>query len=524
MDTTAVVPLGRGGQLDFRLPDGLPYLIAEHDDGDRGLAITTAVRQAETEFVIVVEPDAALKPYDVRELEMVCWDAPATYPSLVFCDRRWKPKRAATAPPFCPNRLRKENFVGPSALIRREALLEAGGWDSAWGTWLRLGKLKEAPQAHYLIRTPPLGEPEPDIPVPDLKAGFYCQGTPATTYLRCQLPARYLPGYVQQYWPAQKRVRTRDANGRFSGTDIVFPRHQGAAIFQYPGDKARRLLMEHMRSQGVRTLVEVDDTYLAMDTDWAKRAGWTRKGDGVHSVERHRLIAAEADGVIVTTDHLARAYRKLTPHVYVCRNSLDPKDWPDPPEDDGILRVGWFASQSHRADGSLIAPALEWAAKQDGVEVWMMGAGADRAMHVGDDGAVEKVTGTVWPEFRNVTFRHIPPTNDLGAYRRHLTRLDVGLAPVRRTVSSDARSDLKMIEYAAAGAFPVLSKVPPYDGWQDGEHCRKVVTRKDFLNAVKDLVRNPDETKRLAREAREHVLATRTIQAEIPAWQEAVEP
>ena len=95
--------------------------------------------------------------------------------------------------------------------------------------------MKDAGQAKYLIRNPPLGDPEPVIQRPEFLAAFYCQGTPSTAYLRCLLPAKHLPGYVQQYFPVQKRVRERDAKGRLRGVDIVFPRHEGTAIFQYPG-------------------------------------------------------------------------------------------------------------------------------------------------------------------------------------------------------------------------------------------------------------------------------------------------
>jgi glycosyltransferase involved in cell wall biosynthesis len=226
--------------------------------------------------------------------------------------------------------------------------------------------------------------------------------------------------------------------------------------------------------------------------------------------------------VIVTTEQLARSYRKLNQNVYVCPNQIDPPDWPDPPEDDDVLRVGWFAGRSHRPDGPLVAPALAWAAKQDGVEVWMMGVGAERTIVIGDDGATERVDGEGWPEFHGVRFRHLPPTNDIASYRHHMAKLDIGLAPVKRSISNDARSDLKAIEYCAAGALPVLSDVPAYENWVDGEHCRKASTRKGFRRVLQDLIQNPDETKRLAREARSYVLKERTVERNIDKWREAV--
>lgn len=517
MRTTAVIPLERGATSANRLPLGMRYVYAEHDPGERARAINDALAQVESEFVLVLPPDAAITPYALAELEMVAWNADAVYPSLAAVDEEYVATRQLTASPFCRNRLLKENYLGPVALVRTEALRACDGWaGSSWETWLRLsanGRFKEAPIAFCALRNPPPEEPAPTIERPPMLAGFYCQGTPSTAYVRCQLPARYLPGYAQMYWPIQKT----DEAGR-----VVFPTHEGAAVFQYPGDMIRSLLVAYMQEQGIRVLVDVDDNYLAMSGDWAKRAGWTHHGAGPHSAERHRTIAGEADGVIVTTEHLARCYRKVNQNVYVCPNQIDPVDWPEPVKEDGLLRIGWFASLSHRADGALIAPALEWASRQPNVEVVLMGVGASRTELYDEHGELQGIESEVWPEYRQVSFKHIPATNDLSVYRAQIGCLDVGLAPVRRGISADGRSDLKAIEYAAAGALPVLSEVPAYEGWRDGELCRKAATRKDFLRVVKELVANPEQTKQLAREARAHVLAERTVARNAWRWREAI--
>ena len=80
MRTTALIPVLRGERTDFRLPAGMPYTVLEHDPGERAEAISAGARQAGTEFVFVLESDAGLTPYSLREMEMVCWDSPAVYP------------------------------------------------------------------------------------------------------------------------------------------------------------------------------------------------------------------------------------------------------------------------------------------------------------------------------------------------------------------------------------------------------------------------------------------------------------
>ena len=80
-----------------------------------------------------------------------------------------------------------------------------------------------------------------------------------------------------------------------------------------------------------------------------------------------------ADGIIVSTPHLQRAYSRFN-EVYLCPNSVDPDDWSEPEKiDDGVLRIGYAYSSSHWYDLEYIFDALEYASRQKNVEVIMMG-------------------------------------------------------------------------------------------------------------------------------------------------------
>ena len=163
---------------------------------------------------------------------------------------------------------------------------------------------------------------------------------------------------------------------------------------------------------------------------------------------------------------------------------------------DGVLRIGWFASGSHGKDMAIIKRALEWASRQDGVEVWTMGLDPQKA----------------WADEKGRPFRrtHVPWTNDLATYRKMMGVLDIGLAPVTPTVWSLGRSDLKALEYAAAGAVPVMSDISIYDPWLNGFGCIKAGTPKDWLNKIKYLVQNRADVKVLQAQAKEYVLGKRT--------------
>ena len=194
-------------------------------------------------------------------------------------------------------------------------------------------------------------------------------------------------------------------------------------------------------------------------------------------------------------------YRKRNPNVFVCPNTVDPQDWPKRDKlDDGIFRVGWFASNSRVADGHLVRRGMEWASRQQNVEVLTMG---------------------YHPDWR-FPHRHIPWA-DLAGYREALFALDVGVAPVVGTPWALCRSDLKALEYSMGGAATILSDVAPYDTFTDGENCMKAKTPAEFLKAIQHLVQNRDETKQLAAAAKAYVLKERTTEAQVHLWREAIQ-
>lgn len=321
-------------------------------------------------------------------------------------------------------------------------------------------------------------------------ATWYHQATPATTYLRCELPARYLPGKV---------LGSCDLHE--SPDDYWFPDHEGTAVFQFAGDITWALMVHGLQAKGVRVMIESDDNYFTV-APYMDFSGWKRQiGQGPHTLEGHKSIVGWADGCIVTTEMLAKQYRKHNPNVYVCPNTVDPKDWPDieKPED-GVFRIGWFASSSHYEDVPLVTSALDWASRQKDVEVVTMG---------------------VAPQWK-FPYRFLG-WSDLDGYRAAMSLLDVGIAPVKGSPWAVCRSDIKASEYVMGGAALVLSDQPPYADWTDGENCLKARKPSDWVKAIKHLVRNREETKQLARESRGWVRRNRETPAQIHTWRAAVE-
>lgn len=329
-------------------------------------------------------------------------------------------------------------------------------------------------------------------------ATWWAQREGGNWYWRCTVPARHLPGRV---------IGLRFDDLREFQGNIVMPRQRsGTAIWSYPGNATRGIIMRSMQEAGFRVLIEVDDNYLIGSppvprgkTDWQFKLD--KSMNDKHSLAAHEKLAEFVDGVIVTTETLAEAYRQVNENVYVCRNSVDTDDWEelDKP-DDGIFRIGYAASLSHWFDAADVRRALSWAAEQKGVEVCMFGLD---------------------PQW-SFEYKRIAWTKDLPAYRKSLQILDVGLCPLREGPWSDCKSDIKSLEYGLSGAASIVARRPPYEPWIDTDRALTASSPKDFLKQVKWCVANQDGVKEIAERAREYALSERTISQEIHKWEEAV--
>jgi hypothetical protein len=263
--------------------------------------------------------------------------------------------------------------------------------------------------------------------------------------------------------------------------------------------------MAEQQLQGVRVLAEIDDNYLIpapqlpdVQSEWVVKHH--KDGTDDHSIECHRKIVKWVDGIIVSTPRLAEIYAPLNANVYVCPNSIDTQDWPDVEKpDDGIFRIGFAGSKSHYHDYALVDRALSWAADLPDVEILIYG--------IREKGPAKK--------------RWIEWNHDLPAYRESLGQLDVGVCPLRQSYWTDCKSDVKALEYAMAGALPIITKTEAYRPWWD-KPCLVAETEKDFRRHIKWCVNNRDEVKKLAAEALAYVLSERRIEHSIHYWEEAV--
>ena len=526
-DITVLIPFKNGSREDWleqaigSIPKNMQYIVCRND-GELAEALNAGLKEASTEWIVRLDADDFFYDNCVEELKNFCLDADVVYPELMLVDENLQLLGYFTADPFCPNRFLINNMVaGAGTLFRRQLALNIGGYRDMeshedYDLWFRMfqngARFKACPEAKYVYRQVSNSRNKLDDLVveslknsivgerPHVTSTFYIQETNAQNYWRCSLPAKHIGGQV---------IRTPKVVNTDEWFD--FPYHRGTAVWAFPGHEHERWWMAAMQEQGIPVVVETDDNYLMRIPHGKAWAFKSSDNPLLPSVERHRHIVKWVDGVITTTDHLANQYRKFTDApVFVCPNQIEPNDWIRTFDFDELewydpnkTYVGWTASASHLADAKLVVEGLEWCSKQKNTEVVVFG---------------------VRPKDFKFPYRSAPWTNDLALYRQVQSVIDIGVAPIVENPWSSCRSDLKALEYAMSDACPVLSSVIPYKDWTDGQGCRKASNAKDFTRVLRELVNNPGETKRLAADAKQYVLAERTMKQNAYRWQQAIAP
>jgi len=217
-----------------------------------------------------------------------------------------------------------------------------------------------------------------------------------------------------------------------------------------PTVDAVNALMLAAGQQGASLLTDVDDAFLLLGDDHPETELYAPLNAALD-----RVIAASAE-TWFSTHPLRAAYARRFHRSAVIGNALDPRiwrDWRTPPRTiltgDGV-RFLYMGTHTHGADFASIRPALERLAHTHAgrFEVTIIGVAPD-------------IAPAPWLK------RLSPPAGDI-IYPRFVRWLraqgpfDAGLAPLVDTPFNRAKSDVKLLDYAALGLLPIASDVPSY--------------------------------------------------------------
>jgi hypothetical protein len=261
-------------------------------------------------------------------------------------------------------------------------------------------------------------------------------------------------------------------------------------------------IIARMRRAGIAVVWDTDDDISAITRG---SEAWHRQGGrrGIKRRFKQALQAARTAHLVTTTnDHLAQVYREQgVEHVVAVENYLAPEDLQHPRKRHRGVVIGIVAAGEHEPDlrrmklGETLERLLE---RHDGVRVVAIGA----------DLRLRSEHRYAWSD--GVEIDELIPAE---------CEFDIGLAPLRDTRFNRARSNVKLKEYAAAGAMWLASPVGPYAGM--GEEQGGLLVRDDEWLAVLEALLVDTDRRRALTDRAGAWARGQTIRAGAARWQAA---
>lgn len=268
-------------------------------------------------------------------------------------------------------------------------------------------------------------------------------------------------------------------------------------VHRFADERALRLVREAKR-HGAAIVWDNDDDITAVP----KGSQAYRIFGGVHGERRvaaMKRIFELADLVTAPSAGLAERLRTLGAEpVEVIENYLPDQFLSVDRRPHQGVTIGWIAGLEHQLD----------------VDQLPIRAALQRLLEERED--VSVVTFGLRLGLRSARYRHVDvvPLFDLC---QEAAAFDVGIAPIADIGLSRARSNIKLKEYAAAGAMWLASPIGPYAGMGEKQGGRLVADDR-WYEEISRLVDKPRERRKLAKRASKWV-AGETLSKQVGAWE-----
>lgn len=279
---------------------------------------------------------------------------------------------------------------------------------------------------------------------------------------------------------------------------------------------------------GHDSIVEVPLGATDEELELRKKEGWAlvRHSDGKRYLtmpsgltgwDNVRTQLESAHVVTVSTDYLADAYRKHSKNVVVVPNAVDFEVWKRvESEQDGLIRIGLFGSNSHYRDWREVVDAVKRILSENenvrflfnGWLVLTEAAGPGELLY-------QKERHFRLPDYFVEAGLHEHPqveiheSVEIRDYAEWLMskKLDIGLAPLADTRFNRCKSNLKYLEFGAMGVPAVYADAEAYKDVQHGVTGLKAGKASEYYTQLKKLVNDADLRKRLGDASHEDVRA-----------------
>ncbi len=148
---------------------------------------------------------------------------------------------------------------------------------------------------------------------------FVGRGNSAVAWYRCALPAMYL----DQDWVGiagePPNVGILAGVGRATASFEDFFNYD-VVVLQYQASTAWVNGVRRLQDAGIVVLFEIDDYARSVRK---KRDHAIGHQFGPEFIKQFEMVMRVCDGVVCSTDYLARRYRSINPRTWVCQNAID---------------------------------------------------------------------------------------------------------------------------------------------------------------------------------------------------------
>jgi processive 1,2-diacylglycerol beta-glucosyltransferase len=277
-------------------------------------------------------------------------------------------------------------------------------------------------------------------------------------------------------------------------------------------------LVERIRRNNACLIYTLDDNLLDLSPEEPLQKGFTTE-----QLMAMRYFAREADGIIVSTEGLKERLSRLNNKIVVVPNALDERLVKDRElssktanGDHGRKAIGYMGTYTHDADLMMVLQPLREVLRKhsDTWELQLIGGIADsailqafydlpiRVLNVGKNGE--------YPDFMR--------------WMAQTVQWDLAIAPLEDSPFTRCKSDIKFLDYSVLGIPSIYSQVTPYEktvrhletGYLAHNHPEAWGEAFEFLLSDDSL------RQKLARQAQDFVVSTRTLEHCAHNWRHAI--
>ncbi|MEX2398451.1 MAG: hypothetical protein WD432_00155 [Candidatus Saccharimonadales bacterium] len=245
-------------------------------------------------------------------------------------------------------------------------------------------------------------------------------------------------------------------------------------------------LAAYLDANQIPLIVDTDDAF----SDLTPEHSQYKKQ--IKLVKAIRYLIEKSDELWLSTQQLAESFNH--PNKVVMPNTLDRRIWQaqnnnqqsKQPVDNSLLQILYTGTATHDSDLALVMPALETIASKNprAFELTIIGV-TDKSMDYPWVKTIRQPEpfGALYPNF-------VPWLLEQGPF-------NVGLSPLENSKFNESKSDIKCLDYLAAGILPIASDIKPYQGEHLQDFIIKVPnTEKGWMNALERVIQNPEEVRR----------------------------